>query len=1092
MSAKTSTMMGRPQPLNASVMPKSQQTYSEWILERVAPKVTMENPEQGIKRYNENKEIYWSAYADWAVENVEQMSETLFLFMFDNKNWITEKFPIVLSNATRYVQKIMNINQEMPDIQTRKVPARNISATIYTREAHAAYTSQGFQMDYDVMKTPMGRREFDMKVEAVVANLGVFVMYQSVSAMLYTPSFYITPNQLYAFKDVPRTVDELYNLHERRRMFIINKSEFSFDEIVASADRIFNQKQKKAAGIIMSRDDFWYLQARNPTMNYRDKSGPVALRNRLNAGQQQVIDGIQLYPVPLVCGRLHDPLFTPLLEHPIALGGFVRFPELTHHLAPEEYASDMRNVKMAAISTNCMNLYKLCDVIAHSLEFYPPNDKHGRGGQINRPLLQDMINVHDDLFNKNMSTTLKGNEKHMNPLVAYDNDPTYAVYTNQGLKRYRVVDMIGEIETCQFSHKNMVPVAQTMLVHMTRHLSKDELNTFERGLVLASELTKLDPSRYHNYIQTIAAATAADLVNLGETTIKMKKPNRFGGPVLDANSLTTAGVANVRPYGMGTISGFMTVDAFSKHNDAVFDKKDVAVITQFVRIYKSMVSQLIEACPDNPCLAPSMVPMHHNSHEMSDFTRIMIVAWYTLFMPFVPPMGVQTGASPSKLIVQLSIETGTTIGRTKYQPASMIEKNTSDGLKVESMDAEPFGDFISSSLFGGTLFGFLNFVHPQLPVLAKTNASAKAELQKNINGSLLTLNMNNANLAFMSLHVPYDTAHANHMCTRAFYDELMNMKLLKEFPAALLQMLAYPLAHDTKTPTVFETRMATSALAPRLLGIAMRAVMFCRANVATVKAFTENNIRIPFGAMIIRPFETQICHSAIVVAEGVIGETNFSGYDNTLTFDPLHKHFSIQAFTQVAAVVKDNEKYVFMPAVRGGVFLGGKGHMFVNQGMDEHIAENEELVQAIHTCNGEQLGNKSCIPTLTSYNYAVEKQETRHFDLRNRFHRGDFPGRLEDSRDFTDTRSTLAYPAAPLLNHVFRWTYDSNAYINRMNFSQMMQGRMRNHIVSETLSHVWSPEGRWAKTMSYHVWGETEQDGCRDTQQSHASVVKTN
>src|SRR5271166_689779 len=114
-------------PIDASKMPKATKSYSEWVIENLDAHLTQENPAQGVEHYQQNKEIYWMSFADWACKNVGKLSDSLFLFMQDQNSWIFRFFPLKISKATRYIQQNIDVHQELPRIGTRKVPFPNIS-----------------------------------------------------------------------------------------------------------------------------------------------------------------------------------------------------------------------------------------------------------------------------------------------------------------------------------------------------------------------------------------------------------------------------------------------------------------------------------------------------------------------------------------------------------------------------------------------------------------------------------------------------------------------------------------------------------------------------------------------------------------------------------------------------------------------------------------------------------------------------------------------------------------------------------------------------------------------------------------------------
>jgi hypothetical protein len=204
----------------------------------------------------------------------------------------------------------------------------------------------------------------------------------------------------------------------------------------------------------------------------------------------------------------------------------------------------------------------------------------------------------------------------------------------------------------------------------------------------------------------------------------------------------------------------------------------------------------------------------------------------------------------------------------------------------------------------------------------------------------------------------------------------------------------------------------------------------------------------------------------------------------------MSQHFNLQAFLWMRAMVEDSKAYLVMPCVRGGTFLGGKGHLFVNENATMPIQEMEQMREHVSNCDGEQLGAYSNIAVLLPYNAAIEKNERHHMDIRNNYRREDFAGRLTHSpEDFKDLRDDV-YHGAAILNLLFNWDHPVTVQLENRGFAQHMASRVRNYHVHETLTEVWDDKkGGWKTTTSYHPWGNTENENCADIQQSLAAVV---
>jgi hypothetical protein len=1424
--------------IDASKMPKSTKSYSEWVTEMTDMHLTQENPTQGQQHYQANKEIYWQAWADWAAKNVAQLSDSLFLFMADQNSWIFKFFPIKINRATRFVQQSIEVHQSMPHIGTRKVPFPKISATVISREAHAVYTGQGFSMDYHFMKTSEGREAWDMMVDAVTANLWSFIIYNALNELTLEPSFYRRANQLYPFDSVPRTVDELF-AWEQTNLFIVNKQPQAFHSLIAGAGRVMAQKQINCTGLIVARDDLWFAHGRDPTQCFYDKSGPVSLRARVTAGQEKVIDGVTIYPIPLGSGYVHDSTFSQILQSVIQKGSFVRFPELTQTLQPSEYTSEKRSVRFSSTTRNGMTKYTLLDALSHSPEFYPldnslrdtdlmeygnafgdeadsddgedsgesSDEDFGSGassggsartrrlrekrsnpaGKLNRELLYSLINDKDDIFSRKLRTSLRENDgKNMdriNQFIRYNKNPRLS-----SKQKLYPIHVFGELAECNVKTKYLAHVNRTMEDAMFMGIDKSAMLKFEKGMRLARELNRSTNSAAIELIaravdeRHIVVACAdlskrekfaddGSLVDSPDSLMcTMVAPTPQGGMPLDVAKLATItgeGVRKIRPFGFGNIAGFMTLIALDDATELdFFNAEDMAVIRDFVDVYKQIVANMRLCCRGHPGLSPSMIPLYHNSPEMTDNTRVLIAAWYTIFSHFITPsmLGVRGNSRAGRAVAQAEAQADVSAARSEAAEAdraryaevyyiltgdsvpagayntiwrtyggaspkiadfmralrresqekgklfeeafvvrraeryidhavedmrqkvteadngidrdlrnsalatavrdlkqlsltfnlriSEIAKTVRDvkargamqQLEEKFMDDvnryttnfirffeenkkkpaddtdaraqaahakrfsaskidEPFhfvnttADFSASDaismanaglgeafdkyieqevtaiidasgsafrtvgrgadtdgrarevgilsqltferlgasghfhharlgeisddgavlgerhiyngnagadhpfeehdeqMFGGSIFTALPFVHPALPLLERSG-DIGASLRERTDLGRVNISTERGprfrNGTAQNGKVLYDKS----IYTKSFYDMLLKDPLLLRYPEFVTHIIANPLVqYDSREVSDFEARYIGTFSMPASLGVAARCLLLTPINLQMLTTMFDHNIAIPLGAMLIRPFETQGCFSAIAVSGEAIGTTYFSGFDNTVAFDPLSQHFTMQAFLWMRAMVAQNDRFLVLPCIRGGAFLGGKGHLFVNNNASQPLNRLPQLVEAISACDGEALGVHSIIAVSDTYNNAIEKQEAHHFDLRNNYRRENFAGRLHHApRDFVELREDIVYAGAPILNTLFDWNFNDTTPMEDQSFAQQMRGLSRNFHVHEALSEVWDGKKGcgWKQTKSYHPWGATDTENCLDVQQSHSAVVLAN
>ena len=1418
-------------PIDPSKMPPTNMSYSEWVGVLMEKTISGENTTQGIKHVNQDKNIFWPTWAQWASENVDKLSDSLFLFMASQNSWIFQFFPIEITQATTFIQQNMEVKQVLPHIGTRKVPNPKISARVSNRIGRAIYTIQGFSMDYSVMKTNDGRRAWDMLVDAVTANLWSFVIYNALNEMLYEPSYYRRENQLYPFQSEPRNVDELFDW-EYAKLFILNKQPQAFHSIIADARQIMGQKQINCKGLIVAKDDIWYATGRDPTLTYYDTTGPISLRERSNAGKQTDIDGVTLYPIPLGSGFLHDDTFTQILSNVIQLGSFFRFPELTQNLRPDQYTSEKRSIRFASTSRNDFTKYTLLEVLSHSPEFFPLDSSlkgtdlmfHNDGddgdsddgmdsdsdfgdvdvnggvssdgavrkrmekrmrialernanpaGKLNLPLLYELINRAQDIFKRVLRTALRTNDgKNMdriNQFIRYNGT------SNPKLKKEQLlypIHVFGELAECSVKTKHLAHVNRTMHAAMFEGVTKEDVGKLEALVRLAKELNHTtsdsDIRRVSSIIdQTRVVVARADLNGRSDSTSTngddslgclMLAPSRCGGPPLNFAALRAelAPVDSVliKPVGFGNMAGFLSlIDAEDTAGIDLFDEDVMRVVREGVPVFQDIVANMEMCCKGHISLSPEMIPLFHNSREMTDHTRKMIVAWYVLFDHFVTPAvitvsnareatlqrqaqqqgdaafdpsvrlatarsqfytltGDRRDYNATQLLAEANrIDENSTAGmaimvetliKTKSEDAIetlntqttrefsesqkaeykvigalgntvatditrvagalvdlvtlVMDSRSSDAVKksvlygtimvaqsalsaygarlhefvaqnlarvvlggdtVEARDkaalrneknalfarsklgpgAENFVDLdalllsidrtsidtegarrieamykttladvknyanealtgnaqragggtanvltqltfegkndifahvhlqstphagsplgvkhvfggvsindsdrdsrlferTDSQMFGGSLFAALPFIHPGLPLLERSGDIAES-LRARQDAARVSVPRGRENSRFRSgakSNSDGKRSYDERVYTYQFRDELSRHPLMQRFPDLVAHMVANPLVqYHSKEATDFEARYMGTYAMQLPLAVAARCVLLTQITLQMLTTMFDHNIAIPLGAMALRPFETQRCFSAIAVAGEKIGTTHFSGFDNTIGFATLSQHFTVQAFLWMKAMVANNQNYLVIPAVRGGEFLGGKGHLFVNQDAKQPWQQLLPQIEAVSACNGEVLGDRSIIAVSDTYNNAIEAQDVHHLDLRNTWRRENFAGRLTASvRDFVELREDLSWAGAPLLNLLFNWDVVDTTPMESRSFAQMMRSFGRNFHLHEALAEhfdVAAGQG-WAQNKPYHQWAKTDQMGCADVQQSHTAVV---
>jgi hypothetical protein len=348
--------------------------------------------------------------------------------------------------------------------------------------------------------------------------------------------------------------------------------------------------------------------------------------------------------------------------------------------------------------------------------------------------------------------------------------------------------------------------------------------------------------------------------------------------------------------------------------------------------------------------------------------------------------------------------------------------------------------------------------------------------------------------------------HAFHLYTEAGFLKLMQNPDLNRYPEFVLHSMIYPpIANPENQSHVasdLERRFIKTKRMPLMMRIAARFVLLTSFSLQQMNKWYDNNIAIPLGGMVMRPWEEMTMYSQIALAEYQIGEFFFSGFDNLVSFDPSAQHFQVNEFFHGAPVVENDSIFIFAKDTRGGADKGGKGNRYINSRpdgqvlpldprlWDEYEQYNAELVEEArtvideHLYRGERLGNFSNIPVLQGYNTAIEKTTPLHFDIRGNWQPVDFAGRLEHSEEFMLTRPKPMYDGQFTVNYVLplkkmRTDFDLHTLSHAQ---KTLLTRYNNH-VHQTTFWVYDENQNEVEEKSHHPLGD-EYPGYRDDQTS--------
>lgn len=636
-------------PIDPAMLPKPALSHSDWIMANKDALLTGENPEHTKPLYNQDKNIFWLAWADYAAAHPIILQRAIYMYMQDKTAWIFQFFPINLDQRGIFQKNIITIDNVMPEIGTRKVPGRQIGFKIRRVQKGVAYTGQGFSMDYNHMKTEDGPALWNQMVAALTSNLWSIMIYMALMEFQMTPSWYDTPEKMYPYDAIPQTPEMVFDT-ERLMFGILNKTPQAVHLLSGMCARVFEQNQKSLSAWIATRGDIYFSNLMDETQIYYDKSGQIAERNRSTGDTLTTIaDDLPVFSVPYLEATQQGGVEHNVLEHDRSVGSVFSFPDNTLHLRAGQYTSNMRDTKACSWTSNDRDLYKFDEFMRHAFEFFPVerdcgshmevdgNDGYNPDqGKLNRKLLMQLIHSRPYTHTE---TQKDGNERRLHTFLKYE--------SRRGT--WHPINAVGEIDEANCKDRYLHNVYKTMQYALEKNLSAEERQHLQAGMELAEELNRYRPSAA--MLAAIEADAGAGVSRADGYNVNVRGANRFGGLYMTPE-LEDSLEGSDFWYGFGDLPGLLTLNDLFMRKPQLGRPSMVMTLRNFVPAYTKLVSNMIEvSSTSHAAFSPSLLPFHHKSREMTSFTASMIVAWYTLFSTFVVPTMYVRGTE--SVVVQL-------------------------------------------------------------------------------------------------------------------------------------------------------------------------------------------------------------------------------------------------------------------------------------------------------------------------------------------------------------------------------------------------------------------------------------------------------
>jgi hypothetical protein len=432
-----------------------------------------DNPDQTAQTYQANKNVFWMSFIDYSMNHPEILSGYMTEYIQNEKAPIFSMFPIKLTNQGRIYQNRIVIDPVMPEIGTRKVPHRQISVRVERREGSTVYTGEAFAMDYHYLRTPEGMQYFDKMANAVVSDIWRMVAFSTIKEFQSNATPYSNPDQLYPYDEAPNTPDDCFK-YEALQYGALNKNPQAIHNLCARVGRIFEANNgSPLARMILTADASNFINVRDQTNLYYDKSGPQILANRGAGNVIRQIHGLEVIPIELMANELHSNAQDLVLQNEVVTGGMFKFPEKCQSLPPHKYRSHFRNIKASSWSSNKMEEYSFQEAIHHCPEFYPlSHPDQALRGTLNTKVIESVFKENSIVFSK---TRVKLNE--------HIKDQLHQFLTRRGsnINKFSFVRSFGEIEECHLHTRYLTFVYKTMEYALTKDLTDSEKREVENS-----------------------------------------------------------------------------------------------------------------------------------------------------------------------------------------------------------------------------------------------------------------------------------------------------------------------------------------------------------------------------------------------------------------------------------------------------------------------------------------------------------------------------------------------------------------------------------------------------------------------------------
>jgi hypothetical protein len=416
-------------PLAGNLMGKPADSFSDWFDNHTRAYLNHENPTGGKHLYNQDMSIFQEEFFDALTDT--EMSDIVQVWDEQYGNaagWLLDKFESEITDAQYFQMQITKTHRDPWPIATMKTQPEVISFEIATLTGTSTFTQQAVVIDRYFTLYSEKRMVANALMAALYGNLSAFDTHLAVLTFHRVNSYFSSPDRLYAFGHVPRTIIDLAAA-DQRTFGRINKSEFGFTDIKAYAGQVFNQVGYTLDEFFVSRSDAYFMSMFNDINVSFSKTGQGAIANRETITLPGSIAGVRVSALPYIETTVHNNTDEQLMCNPVACGTLAQFRDRTRENPSSQFRSYMRDIEYCGWDTNDWARYEFIRFLESCPSFASDTTKNVTEGYWDTDLLKRLVtNIHGELSGGKVSsksvymrtgTRLVGNEHEADPLLRF-------------------------------------------------------------------------------------------------------------------------------------------------------------------------------------------------------------------------------------------------------------------------------------------------------------------------------------------------------------------------------------------------------------------------------------------------------------------------------------------------------------------------------------------------------------------------------------------------------------------------------------------------------------------------------------------------